>query len=363
LLSNQSSTAGSSLLSVQFQQNQVRCASIRTIFKLWQEQETVLPIYSKKNKPDPDFDPWAPPPNAIPPRGGGGFVSDEAKDRVASFGCSYSRHASDRGKDNEDLDIDSIEGLIEERNDAKRVRDFDRADTIRDDLRKIHGVFLNDRERTWATNSSVTSGFGPTGHVYQLCDDAGPSISPLSDDEIHKLIAERWQCKLNRDFARADELRKELETNDVSIDDANKLWRSDGVRIFFSVGRNKKFEYTYAPDAGPSEADLTDEEVAKLLAERQDCRFNRDFNAADRIRADLEGAGVQIDDENRMWRADGKPFSSDSRGGYNDDEDDDDGYGGGGRGTDLFEPFCFVDNYSFLESKLSRAYFRTRTWR
>jgi hypothetical protein len=312
------------------QQNQVRGASIRTFFKLWQEQETNLPIYSKKSKSDPDFDSWAPPPSAIPPRGGGGFVSHESKNRAASFGCSYSRHPSDQGKDNKDLDILSIEGLIEERNDARKEHNFDRADAIRDALKNIHGVFLNDSERIWGTYASVTGylghsprmpeQFGPTGHDYQLCDDAGPSISPLSDDKIHKLISERLQCKLNRDFARADEIKKELDTNDVSIDDSNKLWRSDGVRIYFAGGRNKKFEYTYAPDAGPSEADMTDEEVVKLLAERQDCRLNRDFEEADRIRDDLEGAGVQIDDVNRMWRADGNPFSSEPWDGSNTNE-------------------------------------------
>jgi hypothetical protein len=363
-LSISSSWDGSSLRFGQIQHNQVRCASIRTIFKLWQQQEIVLPIYSKKVKPDPNFDPWAPPASAIPPRGGGGFVSDEAKKRVASFGCSYQRHANDQRKDDEDLDIDAIEALIEERNEAKRERNFEHADAIRDDLKSMHGVYLNDRERTWGTNASIIGGylgsspripeqFGPTGHDYQLCDDAGPSISPLSDDEIHKLIAERLRCKLNRDFQRADEIKEELVAKDVAIDDSSKMWRADGVRIYFAGGRNKKFDYSYAPDAGPSRATMTDDEVSKLLAERQECRYNRDFDGADSILTDLEDAGVQIDDANRMWRADGKSFGSD---GYGNDEDGDgDGYRGGGRGK-TFE--SFVLQFLFWDLIFPLPYFQ-----
>jgi hypothetical protein len=150
---------------------------------------------------------------------------------------------------------------------------------------------------------------GPNGHDYNLCDGAGPpSISPLSDDEIYELIAELLRCQLNRDFERGDEIKKDLMEKKVSIDDINRRCRADGVRIFVGEGRNKKLDYKYAPDAGPSQATMTYEEVVTLLAELQECRYNRDFDEANRIRDDLLQAGVQFDNKKRLWRADGKSF-------------------------------------------------------
>jgi cysteinyl-tRNA synthetase len=123
---------------------------------------------------------------------------------------------------------------------------------------------------------------------------------------------------LTREFERADEIKMDLMEKEVAIDDLNRMWRADGVRVFVAEGRNSKLDYTYAPNAGPSQATMTDEEVVKLLADRQECRYNRDFDEADRIHDDLLEAGVQIDDENRLWRADGISFRDENRDGYND---------------------------------------------
>jgi cysteinyl-tRNA synthetase len=319
------------------QQNTAHYASICDFFKLWQQQVAVLPVYSKTIKPNPT----------------GQMVASSwtIRRNASSFvGCSYTRHTNDQKKDNEDLDIEAIEALIEERNNAKRERNFARADAIRNDLNRIHGVYLRDRERLWSTDADSFLGylgssarmlkkFGPTGHDYQLCDDAGPSISPLSNDEIHNLIAERLHCKLNRKFYRADEIKQELVAKDVAIDDHNKLWRADGVRIDFAGGRSASFAYTYAPDAGPSRATMTDDEVVSLLADRQECRHSRNFHGADCIRIDLLEAGVEIDDENRMWRADGKSFKSESQGRHNEDMEY--GYRGGDRGNRLWLNILF----------------------
>jgi hypothetical protein len=313
----------------QLHQNQARYASIWTIFKSWQQQETILPIYSKKKaKSRPKVNPSMSPLRTIKPGGGGGPVTGATKEGFRVFGCTYSRRVDDRRSDNEDFDIASIEALIEERNDARRERNFERSDAIRDELKKIHGVYLNDRERTWGANTPVAAGylgdlsrmtrqFGPTGHNYQLCEDAGPSISPLSENEIHNLIAERLWCRLKGEYVRADDIKVELMAKDVAIDDLKKVWRADGVG--FESSTKLKHTYTYAPDAGPSQADLTDEEVVELLADRQKCRDNHEFDDADLIRSNLFEAGVQIDDKNRWWRADGKSFRSENRDGGNDE--------------------------------------------
>jgi hypothetical protein len=310
---------------------QARSASIWTIFKSWQQQETGLPIYSKNAKSRPNFDPSMSPLRAILPGGGGGSVSPATKEGFGAFGCSYTRISSDQRKDDEDLDIASIEALIEERIDARREHNFELADAKREELKRNYGVYLDDRGRTWSTepfvlggnfdkSSRLTERFGPQGHDYKLCADAGRSISPLSEDDIHKLIAERLWCKLNREFERADAIKVELTVKEVAIDDIRRMWRSDGLRIYTAEGHNNKLNYTYAPDAGPSQSTMNNEDVVKLLAARQECRYNRDFVGADLLLADLREARVQVDDENRLWRADGKPFRSENRDGHNDED-------------------------------------------
>ena len=106
------------------------------------------------------------------------------------------------------------------------------------------------------------------------------------------------------------------------LDDDNKFWRSDGKH--FARGH----DYKYAPDAGPIKSNLGEEEINELISERLDCKFRRDFNTADDIKAELEDAGVFINDSERLWRADGEAFS---RGRPRDDDDE---YGGGG-GTEF----------------------------
>ncbi len=61
---------------------------------------------------------------------------------------------------------------------------------------------------------------------------ASPDVSPellaqqsLTDDAINALLAERDQAKKRRDFARADQIRKELTEKGILIEDS-----IDGVR-------------------------------------------------------------------------------------------------------------------------------------
>jgi len=44
----------------------------------------------------------------------------------------------------------------------------------------------------------------------------------LSDEEIEKLVAERTQAKKQRNFARADQIRKELLEKGVAIEDSKE---------------------------------------------------------------------------------------------------------------------------------------------
>jgi cysteinyl-tRNA synthetase len=59
----------------------------------------------------------------------------------------------------------------------------------------------------------------PGGH-----DAAQPKPAPISEPEIHRLLAVREQARRNKDFARADEIRKQLAVQGIVIED-----RPDGT--------------------------------------------------------------------------------------------------------------------------------------
>ena len=269
-------------------------------------------------------------------RGKGKYGGGDGGFSVDTFDSKYQRHPGDPTDDG--LEIEEIEQLLVERSNAKRDRKFELADRIRDQLISEYGVMLNDRDRIWSTNSdnigfSPAQDFGPTGHDYTLYGRAGPSISPLSEDSIHKLISERLIFKLNKEFKRADQLKSELMNAQIHIDDDNKLWRADGKKFLVSLGGN--YDYAYAPDAGPMDSPLTEEKISELLRERLACKFVKDYSTADRIRDELKDAGVEINDDDLLWRADGQPFY---RGRSRDDFDAESG--GGRGGTTIVDELC-----------------------
>ena len=141
-------------------------------------------------------------------------------------------------------------------------------------------------------------------HDYFPYAEAGLSISTLDEDSIHQLIAERLQCRINRDFDRADAIQQKLNDAHVHLDDLRKLWRCDGKR-FPHDGK----EYTYATNAGPIISGMPEEKITQLIRERFCCRISRDFETADQIQATLLDAGVFVNDNDRTWRADGESFS------------------------------------------------------
>lgn len=300
-------------LSLSWQQRQCRHLASIMITKLrLQDRDRDYPasiIFRKKT--DMEYDPLDEPKGARPVGGRVGEVGVGVWPNT-TVGSSYHRHPDDPTDD--DIDVESIEDLIAQRNNAKRDRDFRRADGIRSQLKFNFRVVLNDRDCTWSTNSanvgpirpmrhSLADDLGQTGHDYKLYHLAGNSISSLSEDMIHQLIAERMKCRLDRDFDRADAIQQQLIDAFVQLDDHRKLWRADGTR-FVPYG----YDYSYAPDAGPNTSSMPEEQIKELIEERFACKLSRDFESADLIEDDLGEVGVYLHDGKRLWRADGQRF-------------------------------------------------------
>jgi hypothetical protein len=223
---------------------------------------------------------------------------------------SYRRHPDDPAAD--DADVQEIDRLIRKRNVARRNRDFTLAGNIRTELKSVHRVIVNDRDHTWSTNPThaerakagskpTLQAYAATVHGYTLHKLASASLSPLREEVIHHLIAERNHCRVNRDFTRADIIHQQLMDAHVQLDDRRKLWRPDGIR-FLPDG----YEYKYAPNAGPSISLMPEEVIKELIGERFGRKISYDFTTADVIEAELKEAKVYVNDADRLWRADGK---------------------------------------------------------
>jgi cysteinyl-tRNA synthetase len=278
-------------------------------------------------------------------RGGGSYGGSDG-------GHDYTR---DTSRDSSNVDEGAVNALIADRLAARKTGQFEVADSIRDRLMDDFGVSVWDKDRQWRTGASRSGSgmggradrfggagrggrdnaragggrfdndrggrggrppkdFGPNGHDYFLASDAGPNTSPLSDTEIHAKIAERLQCKMRRDFSRADAIQSEFESLGIKVHDGMKQWRADGETFG-----------DYASDRGPGRTmgsrndrnrpyeksshsqDTTDaDEIQALVDERAEAKKTRSYDVADEIREELKrDFNVEIDDKSRQWSVGG----------------------------------------------------------
>eukprot|EP00933_Yihiella_yeosuensis_P084962 TRINITY_DN99731_c0_g1_i1.p1 TRINITY_DN99731_c0_g1~~TRINITY_DN99731_c0_g1_i1.p1 ORF type:complete len:154 (-),score=7.62 TRINITY_DN99731_c0_g1_i1:117-578(-) len=63
------------------------------------------------------------------------------------------------------------------------------------------------------------------------------SRGAVDETRIQKIVDERQECRKNRDFSRADELREDLKDMGVSVDDTEGSWRGPkGLSGYVSGG-------------------------------------------------------------------------------------------------------------------------------
>ena len=164
----------------------------------------------------------------------------------------FSRAAGDAAP----ADIPLVESLLSERTELRKRRDFDGADAIREELRRM-GIGVDDKARTWAVTgrgSGAPGGDdatrnGSKGRAERSEDerDAQPWMSKpwtrvkgADDDrevdaaEVLLRLAARDDARERRDFIAADSTLEELFRMGVGVDDARRqrCWwlgrRADG---------------------------------------------------------------------------------------------------------------------------------------
>jgi len=194
------------------------------------------------------------------------------------------------------------------------------------------------------------------GHDYtQIGGPIDTYLCTLSETEIHERIRTRMHHKLKREYEQADRIQEELKQCGVILD-RNRMWRADGSNSFpqtqlgrsrpvkssnnnikGGVGQIRKFstssgsydvhgrgrfhgkrggrkqlneyghDYTKVGGAiDKSICTLTETEINNMIRTRMQCRIKRDYQRADKIKEALEGCGVALRDDAKLWRADGE---------------------------------------------------------
>lgn len=230
-------------------------------------------------------------------------------------------YTRDTSYDKSNVDLDAVNDLIAERLVLRKTGRYDEADAMRDELMAKHGVMVRDKERVWRSGCSANGSgrrfssdrnqdsrgsgrfrqkdFGPNGHDYNMARDAGPINSPLSEEKIHALIAERLQCKLNRDYSTADAIQAELLEAGVNMLDKKKEWRADGATWEEFSAR----KYNQSPQSAPTDDAA---EIQGLVDERAKAKSDRLYNKADALRDDLlDQFDVVVDDRLLEWSVGG----------------------------------------------------------
>jgi cysteinyl-tRNA synthetase len=245
--------------------------------------------------------------------GGGGGDHDYTRDLQA---------------DNSNVNLETVNALISERLEYRKTGRYDEADDIRDVLLQEHGVAIFDREKVWRSGCSTGGSgmkwrpnqeneraprkrnFGPNGHDYQLAQGAGPNTSSLTEEEIHALLAERLEYKLNRQFRDADAIQEELIQAGVHVHDGTKEWRADGESLVGNeremsnyVGGGRKQLYQQSPHSlATNDAD----EIQDLVNQRMDAKKARAYRDADELRDVLRADyNVEINDKLKQWSVGG----------------------------------------------------------
>mmetsp|Transcript_12380 Transcript_12380/g.19036 ORF Transcript_12380/g.19036 Transcript_12380/m.19036 type:complete len:555 (-) Transcript_12380:31-1695(-) len=211
---------------------------------------------------------------------------------------------------------DAVIELIKKRKAARRDQNFAEADALLEQLQKEHSVILDDKTKKWRTidlsrrrsrTGSQGGKVGPHGHDFVLCPDSGPIVVSLSEKEIHELIAKRMNARKTRNFRIADQIRDELKSQGVYLDDNTRQWRADGKSFVNKKGQS-------STNGGPLSQsyfslNLHEDNVARvtnLLNQRLQLRNERNFEYADSIRDELlEQYDIHINDRLREWSVGG----------------------------------------------------------
>ncbi|KAL3941444.1 MAG: hypothetical protein SGARI_000600 [Bacillariaceae sp.] len=180
-------------------------------------------------------------------------------------------------------ELDGILNLIKARDDARRRRKYDVSDNIRDELKDVHGVFIDDRLKMWWT--SVDGSKVPQS-IHDIKGDGRWKLQPwrqipttpendacVNPDMVEGLLKQRDVSRREKDFQTADALLEEARTSPdgdltLRIHDESRTWR-------VWTEERPRFERSYQQE--PSYSRPSDPEEARKVAARECMDIVKEF--------------------------------------------------------------------------------------
>eukprot|EP00934_Nitzschia_sp_Nitz4_P008198 Nitzschia sp. Nitz4//scaffold147_size54853//26548//27069//NITZ4_006618-RA/size54853-processed-gene-0.14-mRNA-1//1//CDS//3329536696//8188//frame0 len=157
----------------------------------------------------------------------------------------------DRGASIPTSEWDGIQQLMQERQAARKRRDFPVADRIRDTLKSTYNVMVDDRTMLWWIESTGSSSLQHPGWAPWRRIPTYPKHDRVVDETVvASLLEQRDQARLRKDFKTADALLDQVEHSScalsdkyvIKVHDASRTWR---VWILNRDARNGEAQASY----------------------------------------------------------------------------------------------------------------------
>jgi len=131
-----------------------------------------------------------------------------------------------------------------------------------------------------------------------------------------RLVVQREQARLQKDFSQADSFRDRLGAMGVKLLDKTNSWKAADGR----TGRIPTFSEVEngagSPDAVISmmedavnvqppaySTDSEEGQIKHLVRQREEARSAKDFGRADQVREELKAMGVDVFDKDKIWKS------------------------------------------------------------
>ena len=251
----------------------------------------------------------------------GGSVGEhrhpDARPNVHQRIGAYARAADDF----EEVDVRVVEAMLDERSRMRERRDFDGADAMRDRLQAEHGVVVSDKEWEWHVGGSGRGGRdrrgGDKSSPHATARDAmrgvrgnerysGERRDGRSPHAAERDAMQSWSTGergMHEEGMYEDE--DTGDENDWSPPSVGPMSAALRVQTPYGI-LGHDYERLHADDQPLSADDF--EPINGLLAARVEAKRYRRYDEADELLAMLNNLGVTVDDQAKMWRADGQPF-------------------------------------------------------
>eukprot|EP00535_Pseudo-nitzschia_heimii_P006158 CAMPEP_0197185634 /NCGR_PEP_ID=MMETSP1423-20130617/12344_1 /TAXON_ID=476441 /ORGANISM="Pseudo-nitzschia heimii, Strain UNC1101" /LENGTH=504 /DNA_ID=CAMNT_0042636753 /DNA_START=46 /DNA_END=1560 /DNA_ORIENTATION=+ len=138
-------------------------------------------------------------------------------------------------------ELKAIKCLITERDDARKRRQYDVSDSLRDDLKTKYGVFIDDRLKMWWTS---VDGRKVPQSIRDINGEGRWKMKPwrqipttpendacINSDMVEGLLKQRDIARREKDFKTADMLLEQARTSpdgdlELRIHDESRTWRA-----------------------------------------------------------------------------------------------------------------------------------------